>query len=373
LQSAFGFVLFVSTLRFMARGWIETFYIAPQFHFSFFAWARPLSTGGMWAIFSVMAVAALWITFGWQTKPALAIFFLLFTYVELLDKTYYLNHYYFVSSLCFLLFWLPNTPRSIFLTRFYLALVYFFAGVAKLNSDWLLHAQPLRIWLPANAHLPLIGWLFDYTWVAYLFSWSGALFDLTIGYCLFNRRTRPYAFVALVVFHLLTGWLFPIGMFPYIMIACSLVFFDWGVATPRLSELAEGWRKPLPSPRTIIITLFFIVQIAMPLRHVAYTGDANWTGAGERFAWRVMVADKVGMAFFELTERETGRQFSADPHQFLTPQQVMQMSFQPDMLVQFARFLGETYAAEVRVEAFVSVNGRPARLLLDPTLDLTQQ
>ncbi len=420
LHRAFGLVLLIGTLRFMARGWIETFYLIPQFHFSFVSWARPLPAVGMWAVFVGMAIAAMCIMVGWRTKWALATFFLLFTYVELLDKTYYLNHYYLVSCLCFLLFWLPNNPHAILLTRCYLVLVYFFAGIAKLNADWLLHAQPLRIWLPANAHLPIIGWLLDYTWVAYLFSWGGALFDLTIGFFLCNKRTRPYAFAALVIFHLLTGWLFQIGMFPFIMIACALVFFDWNMLASEsvlskrlkstwmfreiqfpkhaptkcelissrllslLGNVVRGAYSQMSTYRvnsivpsqhiaTIVISLFFIAQIVVPLRHIAYAGDVNWTGAGERFAWRVMVVDKAGMAFFELTERETGRQFSADPHAYLTPQQVMQMSFQPDMLVQFAHFLGEKYNAEVRVEAYVSINGRSSRLLLDPTVDLTQE
>ena len=42
-----------------------------------------------------------------------------------------------------------------------LGIVYFFAGLAKLNPDWLFDAMPLRIWLPANAHLPVIGWLLE--------------------------------------------------------------------------------------------------------------------------------------------------------------------------------------------------------------------
>jgi hypothetical protein len=53
-------------------------------------------------------------------------------------------------------------------------MVYFFAGVAKLNYDWLFRAMPLRIWLPPHIGLTLIGPLMDETWVAYAFSWFGA-------------------------------------------------------------------------------------------------------------------------------------------------------------------------------------------------------
>ena len=36
-------------------------------------------------------------------------------------------------------------------------MVYVFAGLAKLNADWLLDAQPLRIWLAARSDLPIVG------------------------------------------------------------------------------------------------------------------------------------------------------------------------------------------------------------------------
>ena len=85
----------------------------------------------------------------WARAGALLVF-LCFTYVELLDKSNYLNHYYFVSLVAFMLIWLPTTLRTpqvprmvVFSFRFMLGLVYGYAGIAKLNADWMLHAQPL--------------------------------------------------------------------------------------------------------------------------------------------------------------------------------------------------------------------------------------
>ena len=50
------------------------------------------------------------------------------------------------------------------------------------------------------------------------------------------------------------------------------------------------------------------------------------------------------------------------------------MSFQPDMIVQFAHYLAEQSEepVAVRAEVFVSWNGRSHQLLLDPTQDLNQ-
>ena len=51
-------------------------------------------------------------------------------------------------------------------------IVYTYAGVAKVNLDWL-RAEPLRHWLPKRFHYPLVGWLLQYEPAAYFFSYSG--------------------------------------------------------------------------------------------------------------------------------------------------------------------------------------------------------
>ena len=109
--------------------------------------------------------------------------------------------------------------RTAWALRAQLGAVYVFGGIANLNADWLLSAQPMRIWLGNSADAALVGPLLAETWVAYAMSWSGAAFDLAIVGALMWSRTRPAAYAALVAFHLATWLLFPrIGMFPWIMI-----------------------------------------------------------------------------------------------------------------------------------------------------------
>ncbi len=54
------------------------------------------------------------------------------------------------------------------------------------------------------------------------------------------------------------------------------------------------------------------------------------------------------------------------------------MAMQPDMILQFARFLKKHYREKgmpdpaVRAEVYVTVNARPSRLLVDPNIDLGQ-
>src|SRR5690606_21406904 len=128
--------------------------------------------------------------------------------------------------------------------RFQVGIVYFFAGLAKAHSDWLLHAQPLRIWLGANVDLPVVGPLFTLELIPLLFSWFGFLFDTTIVGFLLWRRTRLWAYGVVIAFHVVTRVLFPIGMFPVIMVGAALVFFSpsWprqflGFVAPKLRAL----------------------------------------------------------------------------------------------------------------------------------------
>lgn len=396
LRVAFGLMMFIGAARFMARGWIRELYVLPRFHFTYagFDWVRPLPEVGLWLVFIGLALLSLFIALGLAYRLSMAGFFVLFTYVELLDKTYYLNHYYFVSVLSFLLIFLPLNGRyaldnrlglarerafvpawMVWAVRAQLGLVYFFAGVAKLNPDWLLQAQPLGIWLHARTGTPLIGRLFDYNWAAYAMSWAGMLFDLTIPFWLSLRRTRLPAYLAVVTFHSLTGLLFNIGMFPWIMIACTLVFFDWRLPTPT-GEMAE---QPAPTGCRVarlhlgLVAAWLGIQVLLPLRHWLYPGNVNWTEEGGRFAWRVMLVEKTGQATFFVRDPATGREQIVLPGDYLTDLQEKQMSFQPDMIAQFARFVARQHGnGEVRAEVYVSWNGRASRLLLDPGVNLAE-
>ena len=197
----FGLLMFFSILRFWWRGWVTTVYVLPKFHFTYmgFEWVHPLGKVGMHLLFLLLVLATLFITIGFLYRWAIVVFFVGFTYVELIDVTTYLNHYYFISLVAFILIWLPANGEysldvllrpqkrkrkvpawNIDILRFQIAVVYVFAGLAKLNADWLIDAQPMRIWLPGKTHLPIVGEYLYETWVAYLFSWFGAAYDLFI-------------------------------------------------------------------------------------------------------------------------------------------------------------------------------------------------
>ncbi len=407
----FGLLGIAAVCRFAAKGWISELYIEPVHHFTYsgFWWVQPWPGWGMYLHFALLGLASLGVALGYRYRLSITAFFLLFTYVELIDKTTYLNHYYWVSLASLLMIFLPlhrtasldawRNPslRSetipqwvIWALMAQVGVVYIFGGIAKLNPDWLFQAQPLRIWLYNSGDVPLVGPLLKEPWVAYVMSWSGAAFDLTIVGWLLWRRSRPFAYLALVVFHVMTWLLFPIGMFPWIMIAGTLVFFapNWPqrlIATLRRRPLAETIhaQPPIPSltwlPRAgmVALVLFALMQVAIPLRHWAYPGNVQWNEDGYRFSWRVMLTEKTGHIRFRVTDTDTGEQWMEYPEHYLTALQTERMAYQPDMILATARIIADDAMSrgrkvQVRADAFVTFNGREATRFVDPDVDLAR-
>lgn len=416
----FGLVGLAVVFRLFAHGWIGELYIEPERHFTYpvFEWVRPWPGWGMYLHFAALGVLSVCIAAGYRYRLCAALFFVGFTYAELIDRTTYLNHHYWIALAALLMIFLPlnrvwsvdawrNPAMSadsslpswvMWALRAQVGVVYVFAGIAKLNPDWLLNAQPMRIWLYQHGDMPLFGPLLQEAWAAYAMSWAGAAFDLTIVGWLLWKRTRFWAYLVLVGFHLATWILFPrLGIFPWMMIGASLVFFDpdWprrviravGVKelrspSPQPSRI-EGERVSAPSrssweTRAVLVGLgaFALVQIMMPLRHFAYPSNVRWSEEGYLFSWRVMLTEKVGFVQFRVRDPETRQAWIVSPDEYLTPLQVERMAFQPDLILQTAHFVAEDFAERgfpgvtVKADAFVSWNGRPNARLIDPDADL---
>lgn len=392
---AFGVLMCVSALRFLGYGWVEQFYVTPTYFFGWIEGVAPLPGVGMYAVFWALAGLAALIAVGLYTRWAAAAFCALFTYVQLLEKAAYLNHYYLIVLVSALLVWLPTERAfsldarwrpsvsryggrvpvgAVWAVRAHLGLVYFFAGLAKVQADWLLEAQPLRIWLAGHQDLPILGPFMGEAWLAYAFSWAGMIFDLTIPLWLVWRRSRPLAYVVVVFFHVMTWALFQIGLFPWMMMAFTPIFF--GYSWPRRwlrrpPRLAASRPPPIRRPAAAILAVYFAAQCALPLRHHLYPGNHLWTEEGFRLSWHVMVMEKSG-AIALWSERD-GKRSQIDLRAHLTPVQIRMMSTQPDMILAFAHHLADALGPGTRiyVDTYVSLNGRRSQRLIDPTVDVS--
>lgn len=403
----FGLLGLVSSLRFLAYGWAEPMFERPTFFFSYygFEWVRPLPPPGPTVLLVVIAVASLLVTLGLFYRVAIVVFLLSFSYLELIDVTNYLNHYYLVMLLAFIACFLPlhragsldarlrpsirvtNFPRWMtWWLRAQITVVYVHAGLAKFGPDWLLSAEPMRIWLASRSHLPLVGGFVSEAWLAYAMSWAGFLYDTTIPFFLMSRRTRAYAFVVLLVFHAATSELFMIGMFPFIMTVAATVFFDssWPRRVlPWWTEIAgeRSLASPIPMRSWSLagIAFFCLFQALFPLRTHLYGGNVLWHEQGMRWSWRVMVRAKNGSVSYRVRSSKWQGERLVSPARYLTSNQEREMSAQPDMILRLAHHIAERLAAEgherveVRVDAFASLNGRPLARLIDPQVDLTKQ
>lgn len=409
-----GGLMCVGALRFMSNGWIERLYIEPSFHFKYwgFEWVQVPGQTGLYLLYSGIALAAFMVAIGACYRVAIIAFWCLFTYAELMDITTYLNHYYFISLLALILCFLsPHRAWSVdawlrpklraatlpawqtYWLRFQVALLYFYAGWAKFETDWLLHAQPLNIWLPPHGGMPLLGPFLEMPWVHFAFSWFAFLFDTTIIGFMLWRKARPYAFLVILVFHYFTHLFFNIGLFPFIMVFSVLVFFDadWprkllafmrlpsppvALAPAREGAAAPRWR-PLGTGLAVLVLAFCSVQFLMPLRQWLYPGTVLWHEQGMRFSWRVMLREKSGSLQYRVTTAD-GSPVIVSPHEYLTEQQYREMAGQPDMILQLAHHIRDDYAAhglgpvKVYADSLVSLNGRPARHMIDPQADLAQ-
>jgi vitamin K-dependent gamma-carboxylase len=407
---SFGLLMLCEVLRYFAYGWIGRYWITPHFLFTYygFSWVHPWPGVWMYLHVGTLGLLAIFIALGFAYRISTILFFLGITYCFLLEQAVYLNHLYLVCLFSFLLIFVPanralavdswlhpqgrrdQVPAwTLWLFRGQMGVVYFFGGVAKLSPDWL-RGQPMRMWLADRSDLPIIGRFLQEERVVYLFSYGALLLDLLMAPLLLWRRTRGAAFCLAVGFHLANAHLFSIGIFPWFAIAATTLFLspNWPrrvIAvirrTPAPSK-SRGTAADTPQNKPLIlslITLYFVFQLLVPLRHSLYPGNVDWTHEGHRFSWRMKLLDRDATARFFVTDPNSGATHEIDPLDHLRPTQVRKMSARPDMILQFAHYLArnEPYSGprplEVRAEVLLSLNGREPALLVDPKVDLAAE
>ena len=421
----FGGILLWEVYRYFSYGWISRYFIEPAVNFTYygFSWVKPWPGRGMYIHFFVLGLAAACVMAGFLYRIAAPVLFLAFTYFFLLDQTRYMNHFYLVSLISFLMCFLPAErafsvdalirPKirtdvvpawTLWLLRAQIGIPYFYGGIAKLNSDWLQGGEPMRIWLRPLTAMPGLGHVFKADWVVYSFVSGGLLLDLLVAPLLLWRRTRPFAFAAAVLFNLINAVIFEIGIFPWLMLGALLIFFSPDLArrfarafmSPGSFADAEP-QEPSVRPRTIaerisgpslsvsqkrvavLLAAYFAIQLLFPLRHYLYPGNVSWTEEGHNFAWHMKLRTKGGEGVFTVTHPASGQTWTIKPEEYLKSHQLTKVITKPDLLVLFAHFLAEEKRregydhVEVRAHIMASLNGREPQLLIDPNVDLAKE
>ena len=367
----FGLVMFWHTVKFLwpqsGASLAQLLYVDAPFNFSYpgFGWVQPWPEPFLTLHLVVLALAAACVAAGLCYRAASIFLLVGYTYVFLIEAATYNNHNYLMCLVALLLAVMPAQRRfsidawrharrgraptgalaktvpfwTIFALRAQVTIMYFYGGIAKINSDWL---TGIPLISPAKVVSGAVGGSVSSELIGLTIAWIGLIFDLLIVPLLICRRTRVLGIVLTFIFHFCNYFLFPIGVFPAMAFMSTLVFFepDWPVRVyrwikrprvraPELGWLvggacaipvvgaALGWKcaaaEPLSPSRATpctrwllrLVCCWLAFQLIFPLRHFAIDGDANWTEEGQDFSWRMMLRSKgAGHVLNHVTDPE---------------------------------------------------------------------
>jgi uncharacterized membrane protein YphA (DoxX/SURF4 family) len=423
--AALGLFRIVWGLLMMAEGIrklpkIAGIYSPNYFHFkySLFPFVEPLPYEWMMSVeMWVMIAAGAAIAAGLALRWSALLFALIYAHLFLIEKLYYNNHFYLTILICFLLSFTaadrcyslrgrfgrsaagngddePATAPlwNLVLLRGQIVVLYFFGGVAKLNSDWI-HSEPIRFWFGQKTDVawPLQS-LLTQEWFVNFVSISGIAIDLTAGFLLLHRKTFPYAAVVLLGFHLTNDQLFKIGLFPWLAISMLLLFVDPAWVRQSFAWIRSRLGRPVDALRTPVlrgspvraatvawVVAFLAVQVLLPLRILFYADNPSWTEVGHSFSWRMMLRHKDAYVKFLFDPPEAERMLEqTDNLPRISSAHLQKMVKTPHFILQYVHALDATLEEigmkDVKISALavVSLNGRSYQLMIDPRRDLTQ-
>ncbi|XP_042364860.1 vitamin K-dependent gamma-carboxylase [Plectropomus leopardus] len=407
---------------------------APVCRFPLFNALKPLPLDWMYLVYVIMFLGALGIMLGCFYRLSCLMFISTYWYIFFLDKTTWNNHSYLYGLIGFQLtlmdgnrYWSIDGLRrpsirnahvplwNYTLLRTQIFIVYFIAGIKKLDADWVEGYSMSYLahhWLfdPFKAILPveLVNLLVVHG--------GGLILDLTAGYLLFFDVTRPYGFFFVSYFHCMNSQLFSIGMFSYTMLATSPLFCytDWprrffarfpaflGAVLPLTSpdpqpstscvysetQSTSTDRQETPSaPKTSklrlkhkLATIFTFIYIAeqffMPYSHFITQGYNNWTNGLYGYSWDMMVHSRSHQHVkITYKDGESGEIGYLNPGVFT---QSRRWKDHGDMLKQYATCLHQFLPRynitdpEIYFDIWVSINERFQQRIFDPRVDVVR-
>lgn len=397
----FGLLCFLESVGAIFTGWIKRTLIDPEFTFSFigFEWLQPLPGNWMYLYYLVMGLFGLMIMLGYKYRWSMVAFTLMWIMTYLMQKTSYNNHYYLLILISGIMVFMPANKnvsidakqnpgiksesmpqwcKWVFVIQLFI--VYTYASVAKLYPDWL-DTSVIELLMKGKRNYLIVGDMLQQKWVHQALAYGGILFDGLIIPLLLFKPTRKLAFFGSIFFHLFNSVVFQIGIFPYLSLAFSLFFFE-----PKTIQKLFLKKKPfyvddalvIPKFKTFgmaVFSIYFLLQIALPLRHHIIEDDVLWTEEGHRMSWRMILRTKSGQVTYRVKNKETGKSIVVNLNNYLSKKQQRQVSTKPDVIWQFSQRLKEQFKqngqeVSVFVDCKVSVNGKPYQVLIDPEVDL---
>lgn len=394
----FGLLLAAETFGAILTGWVKETLVEPQFTFSHIGleWLQPIPGNGMYFYFATMGFLGILVMIGYKYRWSLGLFAILWAGSYFMQKSSYNNHYYLLLLVCIIMLFLPaNQFASIdarqnpkiksyampqwcsWIMIFQVAIVYFFATVAKFYPDWL-DGTFARV-LFSNSEFTSFKPLFDNHLFHLFIAYSGIAFDLLIVPLLLWEKTRTAAFLAALFFHIFNAIFLQIGIFPFFALSFIVFFYP--------PEKIRSWffkkKTPLQGSEPIYKNTFvllyffipyFILQLALPLRHWFIKGDVLWTEEGHRLSWRMMLRQRHGITNFKIIDKKTNTIIPYNHKNLLTNKQYNFVSSNPDGIWQMAQIIKKNFAAQgkeisIFVTSKVALNNGEYRTFINPETD----
>lgn len=401
----FGILVACECYGAIITGWVRRTLVEPQFTFNFigFDWLQLFQGSGMYTYFFVMGTLGVGIALGYKYRFCILSFTVMWAGAYLMQKTSYNNHYYLLILISGIMCLFPaETDYSLdakynpkikrswmysyikWIIVFQLIIVYTYASVAKIYGDWL-DFSIIRILMLDKANYPIIGALLQEPWIHKIIGAFGILFDLLVVPALLWKPTRKLAFIASIFFHLFNSIVFQIGIFPYLSLAFTIFFFEPETIRRiffKRRKLFDTDEVMIPSYRKPLLTLmsvYFLIQLVLPIRHHFIKDDVLWTEEGHRLSWRMMLRSRIGKGQFKVVNQTSEETTMIKLGDYLSKKQRTRIMGYPDFIWQFAQYLKREYAQKGEVVSVyltnskASINGKPYRAFIDPQVDLANE
>ncbi|WP_452226803.1 HTTM domain-containing protein [Lacinutrix cladophorae] len=397
----FGLLCFLESVGAIFTGWVNRAFIEPKFTFTFigFEWLQPLPGNGMYFYYLIMGLFGFLIMIGYKYRFSVIMFTLMWTTTYLMQKASYNNHYYLLILLSAIMAFLPaNKYYSIdakqnpeiqsnsmpqwcswvFILQMFI--VYTYGSIAKIYPDWL-DASVMEIFMSGKKHYHIIGDFLQQKWLHYFLAYGGILYDGLVVPFLLYKPTRRIAFLGSIFFHLFNSIVFQVGIFPYLALGFSLFFFNPKTIKniffkkKEFYEDAEIIEPKFKKSLIAVFSIYFIFQLALPLRQHFIKDNVLWTEEGHKMSWRMMLRSKKAHISFKVRDKEENKTVFVKLDDYLSRKQKRLISTHPDVMWQFAQKLKKEYTKKgkdisVFITCNVSVNGRPYEKLINSEVDI---
>lgn len=405
----FAFVLLFQCLYFYWIDFIDKDLIQPVLHFPYpyLSFIKVLDPVIMYSILFVMIVSSLALIIGFMSRLFSFIFFLCFTYLWMIDKGIFNNHYYLLSLLLLLFCFIrsdrylsiskrkekENKAWELLILQFQFSLVLIYAGFNKLNYWWLVKHEPVHHILLGKAQMNE-NELWNSLLLEYVLVWGGLLFDLFIIPMLIWSKTRKMAIILFFIFNGLNTWIFydigEIGIFPLLMLSSLVLFVSESSLINILRKTPYKYRvivhsKDLQSTKhnysiytLYLLVVYVLIQLLFPLRHHLFEGNVDYTGEGQRFSWRMKSMYKDFRISFLLKDERRGISANLDPRSVLTVKQYTNLGYYPELIIPVAENLRNAAKEKgvldpkIYVDFKVGFMGMKPQYLLSPELELSE-